>query len=335
MAGNRLTYLDYAKGIGIILMLFQHSIPQHNFLRLFMQAFGMPVFFVIGGYIWWYKAKHGKELRFTYGYLKRRLRQLGIPYLIGCLVLTLFFELLNLISGGDHSILHNLFRTVSLQGIESMWFLPVYLCAEVLFLLVIGFNNKHLAFFIASVVLLLFHFLVKFDGAPWPFALIETSLMGFLFFTGGYFCAEHRIHGSSFPAMVLFFLLGLLGARINGFASFAELHVPFLFFADGLMLSLLLITLCYHIRSEQGLVPKAVLFFGRETLFILCSNNLIIEIIRLFDYKVTGNCLLNNGMLGNCLMFLLLCSFEVILILLFRSLIAKCKLTIHPKVNSV
>ena len=326
--------LDYAKGIGIILMLFQHSIPQHNFVRLFMQAFGMPIFFVIGGYVWWHKANSGKDLRLSTTYLKKRLRRLGVPYLVGCLVLALFFELLSIVGGGGHSILHNLYRTVSLQGIESMWFLPVYLCSEILFLTVMGSEKKHLAICTAVLVLGLLHFLVRFEGAPWPFALVEKSLTGFLFFAGGYYCAGHKVHESPLPAVVLFFLLGLLGARVNGFASFAELHVPSLFFADGLLLSLFVIALCTRIRFDRGFLQKAVLFYGRETLFILCSNNLIIEIIRLFDYKVTGNWLLNNGMLGNCAMFLLLCTFEWILILLFRSFIVKCSLTVHPKGNS-
>ncbi len=314
-------------------MLFQHSIPQHNFLRLFMQAFGMPVFFVVGGYIWWHKANAGKAIRLSVSFLKRRLRRLGVSYMIGSVVLALYFEFLSIIGGGGHSIMHNLYRIVSLQGIGSMWFLPVYFCSEILFLTVFGAGKKRLAICFAFFVLVLLHFLVKLEGSPWPFALVEKSLTGFLFLTGGFICAEYKVHESPFPIVVLFFLIGLLGARVNGFASFAELHVPFLFYTDGLLLSLFIISLCSHIRTNNGIMPKTVLFFGRETLFILCTNNLIIEIIRLFDFKVTGNCLLNNGMLGNCVMFLFLCTFEWILILLFRSFIAKCRLTVHPKGN--
>lgn len=69
MESKRHSYLDYAKGIGILLMLFQHSIPQHNLWRHYTQAFVMPLFFIVGGFLMFIKEKDGKQLCVTHNYL--------------------------------------------------------------------------------------------------------------------------------------------------------------------------------------------------------------------------------------------------------------------------
>ncbi len=317
MEGKRHLYLDYAKGIGILLMLFQHSIPQHNLWRHYTQAFVMPLFFIVGGFLMFIKEKDGKKLCVTHNYILRRLKRIGIPYLIGCLLLSLFFELLSMTQGG-HSITGNLYRIITLQGVESMWFLPVYLFSEILFLAVAG--NKRVLYFSGLFALIVLFFIVEFEGSPWPFALFEKSLLGFLFFIGGYLLAFSKLTRQSHLVQVLLLSSGIFCARYNGFASFAELHNPLLFLLSGLLISSFVLFISLLLESHKSVVNKVLNFYGRDTLLILCTNNLIIEIIRLLDYKMTGSFLLHNGMLGNVLMFIVLSTFEAIVIFLYHKL---------------
>ena len=320
MESKRLLYLDYAKGIWILLMLFQHSIPQHNLWRHYTQAFVMPLFFIVGGSLLFIKEKNGKELCITQNYFIRRLKRIGIPYLIGCLFLTVFFELLSITQGG-HSIRTNLYRIITLQGVESMWFLPVYLFSEILFLALAG--NKRVLYFSGLFALITLFFIVKFEGSPWPFALFEKSLLGFLFFLGGYLLAFSKLIRQSLLVQVLLLSSGLFCARCNGFASFAELHNPLLFLLSGLLITSFVMFVCFFLESNKTktIVNKVLNYYGRNTLLILCTNNLIIEIIRLVDYKITGSFLLHNGMLGNVLMFIFLSVSEAIVIYLYRKLV--------------
>ena len=50
---------------------------------------------------------------------------------------------------------------------------------------------------------------------------------------------------------------------------------------------------------------------------ILCTNNLLIETVRLLDYKVTGDFLLRSGLAGSVFFTLLLIGMECGLIRLF------------------
>ena len=58
----RLRYIDYTKGLAIILMLFGHTMTKINFVHIWIYSFHMPVFFVIGGIL-----MYRKETRREFG----------------------------------------------------------------------------------------------------------------------------------------------------------------------------------------------------------------------------------------------------------------------------
>ena len=51
--------------------------------------------------------------------------------------------------------------------------------------------------------------------------------------------------------------------------------------------------------------------FGQNTIVILCTNNLLIETIRLADHKLTGDFLLKTGLAGSLLFTALLILIEI------------------------
>ena len=56
----------------------------------------------------------------------------------------------------------------------------------------------------------------------------------------------------------------------------------------------------------------------RTLLVILLTNNLLIEVIRLLDYKIAGDWLLKMGMVGSLIMTLVLGIMESCMIILSR-----------------
>lgn len=72
MEGKRLGFLDIAKGLGIIFVLFSHSCGFPIFGNAIV-AFYMPMFFFISGYLY----KTGRSVSEN---IRRRLKQLLIPY---------------------------------------------------------------------------------------------------------------------------------------------------------------------------------------------------------------------------------------------------------------
>ena len=313
METKRLLFIDYAKGVAILLMLLQHCTPQHDYFRQITQAFVLPLFFVVGGFIWNYKECSGKSVGLSYGYLIKRGKQLGIPYFLAGIVLILFYWILSTFSGTT-SLVENIIKLITFQGIDSLWFLPVYFLSEILFLLLLAFKDNRIIILIDVAILILLVLIVPFEGSKWPFALFEKSLMGCLFFSGGFLFSHFHSGKNSLLIITIVSLLGISCSLINGFASFAELHSPVLFFLSGLALSVAIICILRKYEHSSLPVSKSLSFFGKETLFILCTNNLLIESVRLIDHKVSGDFLLNIGVLGNLLLFFIITLLEVLLI---------------------
>ena len=146
---NRLKYLDYTKGFAILLMLLGHCMSDKNLLHNWIYSFHMPIFFVVCGCLTAMKYD-GRQIGFTdfQSHLIRRLKQIGVPYIVFCLVLIAFYFSISLLSHSDYNILESLFSVVTLKGIDSLWFLPVYFLSEMLFVFVFLKFNKILRFII-------------------------------------------------------------------------------------------------------------------------------------------------------------------------------------------
>ena len=78
---NRIEWIDYSKGILIILVIAGHAIPEFDlhldYLAHFIYSFHMPAFFILSGYLFRYK----KDIN-TVEFAKKKAKQLLIPYII-------------------------------------------------------------------------------------------------------------------------------------------------------------------------------------------------------------------------------------------------------------
>ena len=210
-----------------------------------------------------------------------------------------------------------LFSLFSFQGIESMWFLPVYFFGELIFVYwFYDLNDKNkIMSFIISIA---FVVCASFYGFPsfWLFRSLFRILIGFVFICFGYFIGKYRIiQNVSIKSGILGIIIFSFLAIFNGFVGIGSLELQnvFLFFINGMALSFLIIWVC--LQLEKNCFNLNVLNeFGKNTIVIVCTNNLFIEIIRLLDYKLTGNFLLNMGMFGSVLFFVILSFLEYLVI---------------------
>ena len=85
-----------------------------------------------------------------------------------------------------------------------------------------------------------------------------------------------------------------------------------LYFINGIGTSFAIISFLQHYENKINTsIKKHLLFWGTNTLIILCTNNLIIEIVRLIDWKLTNSILLNNGYIGHLIFFLIITILEI------------------------
>ena len=185
---SRVKYLDYAKGFAIICMLLSHAIPQENdIIRTIISGFDMPLFFVVCGCIIAIKDKD--DISFS-GYLRKRIRTIFVPYVIFGVALSLFYCALSALSNNEIDLWYYLVRLLTFQGVESLWFLPVYFFAETLFVFIFKkFNSISriiiFSFFVVSVCIFYNMFYI-FEGS-FILRFIIRILIAFIFVYIGFF----------------------------------------------------------------------------------------------------------------------------------------------------
>jgi len=183
---ERTHWIDIARGIGIIFVIYAHVLGSHDFRYLFY-AFHMPLFFFLSGIL------HKNSEGFT-AFLKKSARRLLIPYFIFA-SLMYFLWFLNL---KNHNLSHeaikqflSIFYGNSNNGLMAfnniLWFLPTLFVTRILFASITGVWGKTkpliaLLFFF-SVFGYIFSIFMPYIKLPFG---IETALSGVAFYGTGF-----------------------------------------------------------------------------------------------------------------------------------------------------
>ena len=147
MAKERVTYLDMAKGVGILLVILGHEADLPLAARQFVTSFHMPLFFILSGMA---VCLTGEKERPFSQILKRKSRSIMRPYFIFsvlCLIMEVFCAgvLKNVLW---ETVREHLWATVCLAGASVFWFLPALFFGELLFIGIFtraaGLKNKGL-----------------------------------------------------------------------------------------------------------------------------------------------------------------------------------------------
>lgn len=313
MPTKRLNFIDQAKGIAILLLLFCHTAPG-DAINTWIFLFHMPIFFIVGGILLAHRTAD-KTLRLTdvRHLLVRRCRNLLLPYLVFCLLLTVFYASLSYVSGGGLDYKGRLIATLTFQGVDSMWFIPCYFWSELVMCFVLMLPRRYTMPVASSLCLL--GLIVM--SLPMPdvtllryLAKITVSLS---FFSCGYLLSRFdwldKISRTlSVPLMIASSVAGYAG----GYAAIGGLVFPYWggYFVTASIMSIALLAFLKSFDSEQPTLQM----WGKFSIVVLCTNNLLIESIRLIDSKLTGSFLLAYGLLGCSIFFIILYILEYYII---------------------
>ena len=313
MEKHRRKELDYAKGFAILLMLFSHCIPSESIVKTWISSFNMPIFFVICGILQADKNPEGIKLKEAFKFLLKRCKQLLIPYFIFGIGLIILYQILYLVGGSALTYKEQLVSLITLRGIGSMWFIPCYLISECIF---VFFLCKlpdiiRLLFILGTIVMIV----ITNSNGMLGEAFFGGYAIGIVFIYVG-FCAERYqlVKKCSLPVAAILLMICNISAQLNGFVGIGALQLQNagLFFMNGILESMAVIVICSYI--EKRVSANLVEMFGKNTIIVVCTNNILIEVIRLVDYKFTGNLLINWGMVGNVVFFAILVICESLFI---------------------
>lgn len=214
-SSERISWIDVARGIGILSVLYAHGLDG-NSIRYFFYAFHIPLFFFLSGIV--FHHRNHENVMVT---IKKALKGILIPYFMFALlsysVWLLFADpsRLSMAMVAHHfvGILYGNGSTSALFFNVVLWFLPCLFGTRLIFSFLTDITNKKRfllsALFIFS--LLGYGISIYFPDLALPFGF-ETVLTGTVFFGAGYlfnrYSHHHRVILQKYSLLI--FVISLL-----------------------------------------------------------------------------------------------------------------------------
>ena len=280
MENNRITWVDIAKGFGIILVMFGHSSLKTEYTNWWVNSFHMPLFFVLAGVCF-------DERRYPtlYSYTKRKIIALLYPYVTLSL---LVIGLMALLYWGDNPEFRtsSLLHYMALGGtIGAFWFITALLEVELLYAILRKCIDS---MWIRIILTGACYFLgTRLVGYHLPY-FIDAALNGLIFYGLGHAlrpcltsgsCRLHNVKfltGVWMCTGVIHVLLLIFYAYTASFVGnrfkIPEFYLLLAVLGSSTVITFSIILDGLHVRFIR-LGCKCTRFLGRNTIILLATHN--------------------------------------------------------------
>lgn len=281
---NRLDWIDFAKGLAIILVVYRHimiglmraGLDVHQgyvIANEVVYTFRMPLFFILTGiFISRSLAKRGRRY-----FVLNKLKTLIYPYLIWAFIQVSLQIVLSNYTNASRGFIDYLYILVHPRAIDQLWFLYALFNNAMIFMLVnrLTGNRKLLNLFIA----LIFHYVATLFP---QFDLLKDALYYFVFLVVGDIISQYLFmdkYRDIYKSPVLFAIL--LAMFIPGqLMWFKNPHMnTFLFALIEIIGCFLMLNISFMLSSRKGL--QFINLAGKYSLQIYVMHVMISSAIRI------------------------------------------------------
>ena len=276
-AKQRIEWIDAAKGIGILMVMFGHNWLDWRYCYYFY-AFHMPLFFILAGVTF-------SDSRSPLAFICHKAKCLLVPYLFFVVCNLAFRFLLSHTHGNDYDAGADALAFLLQQRHTYLWFLTVLFLSEIaVYCLSKGELLKNLK--VGGVILALLisiHAVSVYTGYTdflWNIDLVPMAsvyiLLGIFYKRG-----QQRLHfEKKKTVMIGLFLLSVAAATIN-FVLFDKVDIlgdsygslP-LFYVAAVSATYAVVLLLKNIK-----IPRLLLFLGANSLLYYGLHRMVIELL--------------------------------------------------------
>lgn len=305
---DRYDYIDAVKGVAIlciVLMHFEDGVFPVLF-NVWTGLFMIAAFYFISGWIMGIKdiQMSPKQL------FKKRLRQLGIPYVCFVLLILAFDLLLVLVGLMEVKIFfRDLYCAMTLRGIGALWFLPVLLLGEWLFCIVRFSKHQCLLALVLFAVTLAVSYCyndvwMKFrDLDDWhriidsPMRPVVSGFKAWPIIGIGFLAGKYL--GGRLPGLGTVRLM-FAGVLLLAFSAWLVIKPAFHIYYLNDVLSRTIPALgfiCIFMAVRGGILLKFLTYWGRNSLVLLGTHySITLVLFKLFDGKVLHHAEFSGGL---------------------------------------
>ena len=281
-SSRRLAWPDIAKGICILAVIAGHM--GIGFINQLVFLWHLPVFFLLAGYF--------LKVRPFGAMLKDKARRLLVPYYLTCMAICLIAGLLAMVKGTSvaESVIpwakaalyaagDNWTTPVEIKGIGAIWFLWALFIA---IMITNHFIERRMGFIIIIAVAVAGWASFTYTGVWLPLS-IQAGMLCSLYLLIGYLARKRALVPDSFHPLLLTGAGIIAALGIQHFKGFWLVHdymgngwIDFLF---SIAASIMVIAFSSHISHESPLFTRLLIFYGRNSLLILCLHIIDLDVL--------------------------------------------------------
>jgi len=301
---QRVHYFDFAKGIGIILVVMGHleyiSIP----FRYFIASFHMPMFFIISGML---MCMTGEESKSFSAYINNKIQRIAVPYLsfstLYLILESIYMYLMKQVNWMN--IIQDGYLSICLYGISVLWFLPaMFFGGLLLYSLRKKFSHIITIAIVGILTIVMYILNVQLEAVNMIYgqqlwfvelhyflAMIIRCFFAGLYLAIGYYiyyfyhliiCGESPFKNiivgirkiSLLIAVILIIMVAYL-SQINGAVDihFLIFQNPFIYLFNSIAGSVAVIILCRLLEPFAKTIPCKILsYYGRNSLIVMATH---------------------------------------------------------------
>lgn len=281
---NRITWIDIAKGVTIILVIIGHTVEFNSFVRNFIFSFHMPLFFILSGYTY----KVASDWSTFVIHLKKNFKSLIIPSLIICCITILIKWIGGGTGDGSLETLWNISKRMgdsiwwasggnvrSHEAIVMLWFLFSLfwgkLFIDIIYILFPGKNVGYIYIFVGLLGILL-----GIKG-KWLPQNLDVTFVAMIFIYMGMLWKRYTVNINKYKN-ILFFISIIFWISCLNFNIYIEMAIrsyPFYIVSivEAILGSFAICCLCEALVSNKK-ITKVIQFIGMHSLIILLIHQI-------------------------------------------------------------
>ena len=298
---KRKNYIDIVKGISIIAIVLLHYedgiIPSS--LNTFIGMFMITAFYLTSG---WLQGQSNKKTTVK-ELIRKRIPTLIKPYLWFSLIILIFDALLIALGYEEPKLLLiDLYKTITLRGIGTLWFLPALLGGEIIFVYLRDKHVNYKLFALAGTLFYLFLYLewsisLGYNGEFYriidaPFRTLKNILEAWVVIAAGYYLSNMAgtkiFELSNIKKIIL--IVGLTSFSFYLIENFSKF--PAIIIVESLILHIItpIILLLFVMLTEQLYFNKFFIYWGKNSLVLMVTHySILMEICIILNTYWTGS----------------------------------------------
>lgn len=278
---TRFNWIDWAKTIGIFIVVLCH-VPQYpTFEHAFFCSFQMPLFFFLSGYLHKNSDTFGDAL-------KKYWTTIIVPYLLFQIIFYLYWYIAQKYDGHDVSTLYTAFMLPLLKCLVGIpingvtWFLAALLIIKLYANFILSKPYRVKLTIISCVIVIIVRYLMYMNNDDVKISFAIDSMLIFLpFFFLGYFTKSCATFNCILKMKWILYMSTIISLLILSTLLIIDCESPIgtflLFYLKGISGSLFIICLCMILNNIQSNIiytisNGTILIFGIHWMFIGSFN---------------------------------------------------------------